>query len=94
MLCLCRAGEVQGFKRVDGPSEEEVQKKQEEGRKNSPFSNPEREFLLSLSPRTGQVLDDEPESPLPVSMPHELPLLSRCIIARDSGSGSGPLRWH
>ena len=39
----CRAGDVQGYKRVDGPSDEELQKKHEEGRKNSPFSNPSRE---------------------------------------------------
>ena len=59
--CLRRAGEVQGYKRVDGPSEEEVQKKQEEGRKNSPFSNPERESLLSLSPCIRQILNEESE---------------------------------
>lgn len=37
------AGDVQGYKRVDGPSEDELKKKHEEGRKNSPFSNPSRE---------------------------------------------------
>lgn len=40
---VCRAGDVQGYKRVDGPSEDELKKKHEEGRKNSPFSNPSRE---------------------------------------------------
>ena len=39
---LCREGNVQGYKRVDGPSEDELKKKYEEGRKNSPFSNPSR----------------------------------------------------
>ena len=33
---------MQGYKRVDGPSEDELKKKYEEGRKNSPFSNPSR----------------------------------------------------
>ena len=33
---------MQGYKRVDGPSEDELKKKHEEGRKNSPFSNPSR----------------------------------------------------
>ena len=42
IVVLCREGEVQGYKRVDGPSDEELQKKHEEGRKNSPFSNPSR----------------------------------------------------
>ena len=35
---------MQGYKRVDGPSEDELKKKHEEGRKNSPFSNPSRRF--------------------------------------------------
>lgn len=38
---------MQGYKRVDGPSEEELKKKHEEGRKNSPFSNSERTIHLS-----------------------------------------------
>lgn len=45
-MSSCREGEVQGYKRVDGPSEDELKKKQEEGRKNSPFSNPSRVFYL------------------------------------------------
>ena len=36
---------MQGYKRVDGPSEDELKKKYEEGRKDSPFSNPSREIL-------------------------------------------------
>ncbi len=35
---------MQGYKRVDGPSEDELKKKHEEGRKNSPFSNPSRKI--------------------------------------------------
>ena len=47
---LCREGNVQGYKRVDGPSEDELKKKYEEDRKNSPFSNPSRKISnLSIS---------------------------------------------
>ncbi len=46
---------MQGYKRVDGPSDEELQKKYEEGRKNSPFSNPDRE---SLSSSIVQILEE------------------------------------